>query len=83
MLLADAGPIIESHRKKATLLQTLSLAAAGMLLGLAASSALSRSFGGLLFGVTSNDPLSFLGTWSSCRRGFARGLSSRAAGIAY
>ncbi|HEY3940256.1 MAG TPA: ABC transporter permease [Bryobacteraceae bacterium] len=45
-------------------LQTLVLAAVGMSLGLAAASALSRSLGGLLFGVTSNDPLSFLATFA-------------------
>jgi putative ABC transport system permease protein len=43
------------------ILQTLQLAAAGMLLGSAASWALARSLQGLLFGVTSNDPLTFGG----------------------
>lgn len=41
--------------------QTLALAAAGMLLGTAASWMLSRAFNGLLFGVTATDPATFLG----------------------
>lgn len=41
--------------------QTLGLAAIGMLLGVAASSALARSLSGLLFGVTYGDPLTFSG----------------------
>jgi predicted permease len=40
--------------------QTLGLAAAGMLFGSAASWALSRTFSGLLFGVTASDPATFL-----------------------
>jgi ABC-type antimicrobial peptide transport system permease subunit len=43
-------------------MQTLGLAAAGMLVGVAASSALARALRGLLFGVTYEDPLTFLGT---------------------
>jgi predicted permease len=43
-------------------MQTLGLAAAGMLVGVSASSALSRALRGLLFGVTYEDPLTFLGT---------------------
>jgi predicted permease len=43
------------------LLQTLTLAAIGMLLGVASSWALARTLSGLLFGVTSTDPLTFLG----------------------
>ncbi len=42
-------------------LQTLGLAATGMLLGVAASSMLSRALRGLLFGVTSADPVTFFG----------------------
>jgi predicted permease len=42
-------------------LQTLGLAATGMLLGAAASSTLSRALRGLLFGVTSADPVTFFG----------------------
>ena len=42
-------------------LQTLSLAATGMLLGTGASWALARSLSGFLFGVTSTDPVTFLG----------------------
>jgi predicted permease len=41
--------------------QTLALAAAGMILGGAASWLLSRAFTGMLFGVTATDPATFLG----------------------
>ena len=41
------------------LLQTLRLAAAGMILGVTASWALSRTLEGLLFGITSSDPVTF------------------------
>jgi predicted permease len=41
--------------------QTLGLAAAGMLLGVAASWALARALSGLLFGVTATDPITFAG----------------------
>ena len=41
--------------------QTLGLAAMGMLIGAVASWALARARGGLLFGVTATDPLTFLG----------------------
>ncbi len=40
--------------------QTLGLAAVGMLLGAVASLLLARALGGLLFGVTARDPLTFL-----------------------
>ncbi len=43
------------------IMQTLGLAAAGMLLGLGASLALARALGGFLYGVTSTDPVTFLG----------------------
>jgi predicted permease len=43
------------------LLQTLSLAGVGMLLGLAASWLLVRALRSLLFGVTATDPATFLG----------------------
>ncbi len=43
------------------ILQTLALAALGMLIGVAASWVLTRSLTGLLFGVTSTDPATFLG----------------------
>jgi predicted permease len=43
-------------------LQTLRLAAMGMLFGVIASSGLARSISGLLFGVTYGDPLTFSGT---------------------
>lgn len=43
-------------------MQTLGLAATGMLVGVAASSGLARSLSGLLFGVTYGDPITFLGT---------------------
>jgi ABC-type antimicrobial peptide transport system permease subunit len=41
--------------------QTLGLAAVGMLLGAVASLVLARALGGLLFGVTATDPITFLG----------------------
>ncbi len=41
--------------------QTLGLAAAGMLIGAVASRLLAGTLGGLLFGVTANDPLTFVG----------------------
>jgi predicted permease len=41
--------------------QTLGLAAVGMVMGAVASLALARALGGLLFGVTATDPLTFLG----------------------
>ena len=40
--------------------QTLALAAVGMLIGAVASGLLARALGGLLFGVTATDPLTFL-----------------------
>ena len=43
------------------LFQTLTLAAIGMFIGVSASWALSRTLSGLLFGVTSTDPATFLG----------------------
>jgi ABC-type antimicrobial peptide transport system permease subunit len=43
------------------ILQTLGLAAIGMLLGAAASWALARALSGLLFGVTPADPTTFAG----------------------
>jgi ABC-type antimicrobial peptide transport system permease subunit len=41
--------------------QTLGLAAAGMVIGAIASLLLARALGGLLFGVTATDPVTFLG----------------------
>jgi ABC-type antimicrobial peptide transport system permease subunit len=41
-------------------LRTLALAALGLLVGVIISSGLARSVSGLLFGVTSGDPLTFL-----------------------
>ena len=41
--------------------QTLSLAAAGIVLGSAASWLLARSLNGLLYGVTTGDPIAFIG----------------------
>ena len=43
------------------ILQTLGLAAIGMLLGSAASWTLARALSGLLYGVTPADPVTFLG----------------------
>jgi ABC-type antimicrobial peptide transport system permease subunit len=42
--------------------QTLRLAGIGMLIGLGASWILTRALAGLLFGVTSTDPATFIGT---------------------
>lgn len=47
--------------QKSILLQTLGLAGIGMVLGVIASWALARTLSGLLFGVTSNDPVTFVG----------------------
>jgi len=41
--------------------QTLRLAAIGITIGVGASWAVARSLGGLLFGVTATDPVTFLG----------------------
>jgi predicted permease len=46
------------------ILQTLGLAAAGMLLGAGASWALGRTLSGFLFGVTATDPVTFIGMLS-------------------
>jgi predicted permease len=43
------------------ILQTLGLAAVGMVLGMGASWALARALSGFLFGVTSTDPVTFAG----------------------
>ncbi|MEX2264809.1 MAG: ABC transporter permease [Bryobacteraceae bacterium] len=43
------------------IVQTLGLAGLGMLIGVAASWILGRALSGLLFGVTSTDPVTFLG----------------------
>ena len=50
-----------SRLQAGIILQTLGLAAVGMLIGSIASRLLSRALGGLLFGVTATDPLTFLG----------------------
>jgi len=50
-----------SRLQAGIILQTLGLAAIGMLLGAVASRVLAQALGGLLFGVTANDPLTFLG----------------------
>jgi predicted permease len=47
--------------QRSILLQTLGLAGIGMLVGIAASWALARTLSGLLFGVTSSDPVTFAG----------------------
>ncbi len=49
-----------SRLQAGIILQTLGLAAAGMLIGSIASRVLARALGGLLFGVTATDPLTFL-----------------------
>jgi predicted permease len=47
--------------QKNILLQTLSLAAIGLLLGTAASGLLTQAMKGMLFGVTASDPVTFAG----------------------
>ena len=49
-----------SRLQAGIILQTLGLAAVGMLIGAVASWVLARALGGLLFGVTATDPLTFL-----------------------
>jgi predicted permease len=46
------------------ILQTLGLAAVGMLLGVGASWVLARALSGFLFGVTASDPVTFIGMLS-------------------
>lgn len=48
--------------QRSILLQTLGLAGIGMIVGVVASWILARSLSGLLFGVTSSDPVTFAGT---------------------
>jgi len=50
-----------SDLQRRIVLQTLGLAGVGIVLGTAASWALARLLTGFLFGVTSNDPVTFLG----------------------
>ncbi|HMD37722.1 MAG TPA: ABC transporter permease [Candidatus Acidoferrum sp.] len=47
--------------QRSILLQTLGLAGIGMVVGVVASWALARTLNGLLFGVTSSDPVTFAG----------------------
>jgi predicted permease len=47
--------------QRSILLQTLGLAAIGMVVGVVASWVLARTLSGLLFGVTSSDPVTFAG----------------------
>jgi predicted permease len=47
--------------QRTILLQTLGVAAIGMVVGVVASWALARTLNGLLFGVTSSDPVTFAG----------------------
>lgn len=47
--------------QRSILLQTLGLAGIGMVVGVVASWVLARALSGLLFGVTSSDPVTFLG----------------------
>jgi ABC-type antimicrobial peptide transport system permease subunit len=44
------------------MLQTLRLAVIGLVIGLSVSWIMTRALSGLLFGVTPNDPASFIGT---------------------
>ena len=48
--------------QKSVVLRTLGLAAVGLALGMMAARALSSALGSMLFGVTSGDPASFVGT---------------------
>ena len=50
-----------SRLQAGIIVQTLGLAAAGILIGAVASRVLARALGGMLFGVTASDPLTFLG----------------------
>ena len=50
-----------SNLQKAIILETLGMAAVGILLGAAASWILARLLRGLLFGVSASDPVTFLG----------------------
>ena len=50
-----------AHLQGRILLHTLGLAALGLALGMAASRALSSVLGSLLFGVTSGDPVTYIG----------------------
>ncbi len=62
---------------------TLGLAAIGMLIGAVASALLARALGGLLFGVTATDPLTFLAMpIVLALRGGDRRLSARAPRVA-
>ncbi len=47
--------------QRSILFETLGLAGIGMVVGVAASWVLARTLGGLLFGVTSSDPVTFVG----------------------
>jgi len=49
------------HVQTAIVVQTLRLAAIGLAIGMGASWVLGRSLGGLLFGVTATDPVTFAG----------------------
>jgi predicted permease len=50
-----------AHLQRGIVLRTLGLAAVGLALGMAASRLLSTALAGLLFGVTSGDPLTYIG----------------------
>jgi ABC-type antimicrobial peptide transport system permease subunit len=56
MALGASAADMQAH----VLSQTLRLAAIGMILGAAVSWALARTISGLLFGVTANDPATFI-----------------------
>jgi ABC-type antimicrobial peptide transport system permease subunit len=47
--------------RRRIILQTLRLAGVGMVIGFSVSWVAARALGGLLFGVTSTDPVTFLG----------------------
>jgi ABC-type antimicrobial peptide transport system permease subunit len=50
-----------SHARRMVLREGLTVAGGGIVVGLVAALSLSRLLGGLLYGVTPNDPVTFVG----------------------